>query len=83
MAGDVEIASVDAGILWDTVAKQYTNIEIVEAPELMPAIGKVGIGILTCSNQSRKAEKFAEYVVSVQGGAAILEEMGFTPVAVD
>jgi len=63
VANDIKIGTVDAGVVWDSTAKQYTDLEIV-APlsEDEGFVTQVTIGVLRCSKQPSEALRFARYL---------------------
>lgn len=77
VANDVKLGSVDAGILWDAVATQYSGIEVVRLPELQNSDATVAVGVLSCSKSRRGALSFCKYLASADGGLPVLAECGY------
>lgn len=77
VANDVRLGSVDAGFVWDAVARQYPNLEILELPELDSGASQIGIGILTCTRNAAAALKFARYVAASDRGLPLFDELGY------
>lgn len=80
-ASDIQLGSVDAGFLWDVVAAQYSQIEVVEIPELANATGQIGVGVVRFTKQREAAQKFARYLASASRGLRVLAENGYQSVA--
>ncbi len=80
IANDLQLGSVDAGFLWDAVAEQYPEIDIVRLPQLSGATGDIGIGLLRSSKHSTAAIHFARYVAARDRGLLFFEADGFEPV---
>jgi len=77
-ANDAKLGAVDAAIVWDSMRKQYPELEFIRAPELATVRGRVAIAVLTCSRQPQAAQKFAAYVASKEQGMKRFVEHGFT-----
>ena len=75
-ANDVKLGAVDAAIVWDSMQKQYPDLEFIRAPELESVKARVVIGILRCSAQPEAAERFARYVATPRQGQ-IFQSNGF------
>jgi ABC-type molybdate transport system substrate-binding protein len=77
VASDIALGSVDAGIIWDAVAAQYDEMDIVRIPELTDAVAHVGIGVLKSSNDRKSAEHFVRYLSARDRGLEHFEQAGF------
>jgi len=83
VANDVILGSVDAGIVWDAVAAQLSNIEIIPMPDLSEASVLVSVGILTSTKHPRAALHFARYLASKDRGQTVFATHGYEPVEGD
>ncbi len=83
VANDVKIGSVDAGIVWDAVANQYPELEIVRVPELDTGRQQITIAVLQSSANPRKALRFARYLTARDKGLLEFEKYGYDPVKGD
>jgi molybdenum ABC transporter molybdate-binding protein len=79
-ANDILLGSVDAGFLWDAVAAQYPEIEVVQLPELAEARANVGVGRLTGAKHPAAAEHFARYLAASDRGLRVLWAQGYQTV---
>ncbi len=82
-ANAVQLGSVDAAIVWDVTARQTPGIEAVSLAELADAHGAVGVGVLTCSEQSTAALRFARFLTARDRGLPQLAKAGFSVIAGD
>src|SRR5207244_1658185 len=55
VANDVKVGTVDAGIVWDALAGQYPDLELVRLSALDDATATVSIGVLRGSGQPTAA----------------------------
>ncbi|HWN93749.1 MAG TPA: molybdate ABC transporter substrate-binding protein [Methylomirabilota bacterium] len=78
-ANDVKLGAVDAAVVWDSMQKQYPDLDFVRAPELENVKAKVAISVLKCSAQSEAAEGFARYVAAPEHGMRHFQTNGFRP----
>ena len=83
ITNDVKIGSVDAGIVWDAVAAQYPELEIVRSPILSKGKQKVTIAVLTSSQRPTSALRFARYLGARDRGSLQFAANGFTPIQGD
>ena len=83
IANTVKVGSVDAGIVWDTIAVQYPEIEAVRLPELDSGEAQIVIGVLSSSEQPAAALRFARYLTASDQGLQIFREHGFETVEGD
>ncbi len=77
VANDIALGAVDAGIVWDVVARQMPALEMVSLPELSTATAHVAVGVLTKSPQPTAALRFRALPGVTRSGAALLRECGF------
>ena len=80
VANDVKLGTVDAGIVFDAVARQYPELEIVAAPELAAVRAHVAVGVLRSSTQSAAALHFARYLAARDKGLKIFQRSGYETV---
>ena len=80
VANDVKVGAADAGIVWDAVAVQYKDLELIEVPELKDVVGHVDIAVLTTSHEPEAANKFARYLSASDKGLKVYQELGFKTV---
>jgi ABC-type molybdate transport system substrate-binding protein len=74
--------SVDAGILWNSTAKQY-DLEIVNLPELADAVADIHVGLLVASKQPAAALRFARYLAAPERGAPVFAKAAYEPIPGD
>jgi molybdenum ABC transporter molybdate-binding protein len=83
VANDIRIGSVDAGIIWNSTAAQYKDIDILN-PGLFSEYNKhVCIGVLNTSEQPTEALRFMRYLSSRDKGNQVFSENGFVPIKGD
>jgi len=83
VANDVKIGSVDAGIVWDTTAAQYPELEAIPAPELDSGVSTVEICVLDSSKNPTAALHFARYVGARDKGLEVFSDEHFQVVEGD
>ena len=76
-ANDVKLGAVDAAFVWDSMQKQYADLEFIRAPELAAVEARVAVSVLTCSAQPEAALKFARYLAARETGLKHFQESGF------
>ena len=77
VANALKLGSVDAGIVFDIVAAQYPDLEIIALPELASAKAHVAAVVLTASKQPAQASQFVRFLASAETGAAVFRRYGF------
>jgi ABC-type molybdate transport system substrate-binding protein len=80
VANDLKLGSVDAGILWDAVASQYPDLEMVRIPQLAGGFANISIGILTGSRHPTAALRFARYLAARDKGLKTFSVLGYQSV---
>lgn len=80
VANDVLLGSVAAGIVWDAVAAQYPDLEIVRFPELDGAVAHIEIAALSCSRNKTRAREFCSFLASSDQGKQVLKQMHYRTV---
>jgi molybdenum ABC transporter molybdate-binding protein len=83
IANDIKIGSVDAGILWDSIARFYPELEMIEPPGWEVGNQHVSVGVLTSAARPASALHFARYLSARDKGLLFFEKWGFTPVKGD
>lgn len=76
LAMDVQIGSVDAAILWDTIARQF-ELNYVTDPLLNAETVQVAIGVTAATAQPTAALHFARFLASPEHGLRHFEQAGF------
>ena len=78
VANAVKLGSVDAGVVWDAVAKQYPDLAAVHDKAVLDsAKQRVLIGVLTTSTQADAARRFARYFGAADKGLKALHDLGY------
>lgn len=80
VANDVKLGSVDVGIVWDSTAAQYPELEAVRTPELDRGLAHITIGVLSSSKTPTAALKFARFLSARDRGLKYFAETGYEPV---
>ncbi|MCX6925686.1 MAG: molybdate ABC transporter substrate-binding protein, partial [Verrucomicrobia bacterium] len=83
VANDVKIGSVDASIVWDAVARQYPELELVHVPLFDKAAETISIGVLKASVQPAAALRFARYLGAPDRGLRQFQQSCYEPVEGD
>ncbi|MCX7825008.1 MAG: substrate-binding domain-containing protein, partial [Verrucomicrobiae bacterium] len=78
IAADVKLGALDAGLVFDAVAKQFADLEIVTLPELAPAVASVSVAVLQSSVQPSAALRFARYLSAADRGLKRFAALGYT-----
>ncbi len=83
VANDVSLGSVDAGIIWDAVANQHSNIDQVQLPEFAAGEALIEVGVLSSSRHPTEALRFARFLAASDRGQRVFEREGYSPVSSD
>lgn len=83
VANDVKLGAVDAGIVWDSTAAQYDQLQAIPVPELEDALASVEICVLQSSRNPTAALHFARYAAARDRGLRAFAEHGFQVVEGD
>jgi molybdate transport system substrate-binding protein len=83
IANDVKLGAVDAGIVWDATARQYPELQLIEAPPLNGASETVMVGVVSASKQPTAALRFARYLAAREHGLPVFAQQHYEPVAGD
>jgi molybdate transport system substrate-binding protein len=79
VAADVNLGTVDAGIIWDTVTAQFEGTQAIQVPELSGIHENASACVLTFSAQPNAALRFAHYLTAPDKGGTVFQANGFTP----
>jgi ABC-type molybdate transport system substrate-binding protein len=80
VANAVKLGTVDAGVVWDSVAGLYPDLRTMKLPELAPVTARLEIAVLRCSERSSDALRFARYAAARDKGLPQFRKFGFTVV---
>jgi molybdate transport system substrate-binding protein len=81
VANAVAIGNIDAGIVWDVVARPMPRLSMVELPELSGIEARVEAAVLRTSKQPTAALQFARFLAGSDSGLPHFRDHGFTRVA--
>jgi molybdate transport system substrate-binding protein len=79
-ANAVQLGSIDAAIVWDSVAVNYPELTTVRVPELDEAVARVELGVLALAPHAAGARRFARYVAASDKGLSLFRKAGFVEV---
>src|SRR5439155_5872495 len=68
VAADLQVGAADAGIIWDAMLKQLTDLEAVPLPELADVAARVVGGVVARSQRPEAAAALAEYIQAKDKG---------------
>ena len=80
VANDVKIGMVDAVIIWDSVANQYPELELIATNELDFGKQITTIAVLQNSENPTAALHFARYLTAKDKGLQLFADKGYEPV---
>ncbi len=80
VANDVLLGAVDAGIVWDAVAVQHEQLEVVRSAELANKHVLVSIGLLEASKNAKRALHFTRFLTAQNRGLEVFQEHGYESV---
>ena len=83
VANDLKLGTVDAGFVWDALAQQYPDLEMVRLPALESAVARITVGVLRSTKQPTAALRFARYLAARDRGLQEFARHGFIPVEGD
>ncbi|MDA0839468.1 MAG: molybdate ABC transporter substrate-binding protein, partial [Planctomycetota bacterium] len=83
VANDIKIGTVDAGIIWDSTAGQYAELEAVEVPLFQEAVKTITVAILKSSKNPQAALRFCRYLGARDRGLKNFKKWGFAPIEGD
>jgi molybdate transport system substrate-binding protein len=82
IAADLQIGTIDAAIIWDSIAVQF-KAGAIEVPELSSRSENASACVVEFCTQSAAALHFARYLAAPEKGGAIFKAGGFTPAGGD
>ena len=77
-ANDVKIGTVNAAFIWDAMATQYADLEVVPLDLLKSAESKLVVAVLKSSARPDESLRFAKYLASPDNGQPYFKKAGFT-----
>jgi molybdate transport system substrate-binding protein len=79
-ANAVQLGSIDAAIVWDSVAINYPKLTTVRVAELDGAVGSVQLAVLGQAPEPAAARSLARYTAAGDRGLLQFRKAGFTEV---
>jgi len=73
----VQLGTIDVGVIWDSIVRNYPKVKAVEVPELKGVSAQVPIAVTKCSAQPTQALRFARFVAAKDRGLEHLKKHGF------
>ncbi|MEC7500920.1 MAG: molybdate ABC transporter substrate-binding protein, partial [Planctomycetota bacterium] len=83
IASAVSLGSIDAGVVWDSTAVQYPELQVVQDPQLEIDPAKIEAAVTEYTDQPAAALHFARFLASADRGLPVFSERGFNVVAGD
>jgi molybdenum ABC transporter molybdate-binding protein len=83
LANDLKLKTIDAAIIWDAVANQYPELEVVRVPEFKGQEKNVTVGVLNASGHPTAALHFARFLSARDRGLQTFKQFGYDPVPGD
>lgn len=83
VANDVKLGSVDAGIIWDSTAAQYPDIEAIRTPELDKGSARITLAVMASSKAPTTALRFARFLAARDRGNKTFAAFGYEPIVGD
>lgn len=77
LANDIKLGTVDAAIIWDAVAIQFGNMDIIHVSQFAQQTKSVSLGILKNGPNLPATLHFVDYLTSKEKGLSILRKHGF------
>jgi molybdenum ABC transporter molybdate-binding protein len=77
VANDIKIGAVDAGIVWDALAKQYPELDMIHIPQLDVGKEQITIGVLKSAAHPAASLRFARYLAARDKGLPEFEKFGY------
>ncbi|MBD3671979.1 MAG: molybdate ABC transporter substrate-binding protein [Planctomycetaceae bacterium] len=77
VANDVKLESADAGVVWNTTAAQYPELDAVEIPDFKSADSEIGIAVLKTSQQAELTQRFIDELLDPEIGQQIFARYGY------
>ncbi|MCK6473957.1 MAG: molybdate ABC transporter substrate-binding protein [Planctomycetes bacterium] len=83
VANDVALQTVDAGVVWNSTAAMYKDVEMVDASPFKENRCNITVSVLRSCKQPTAALRFLRYLGARDKGLVVFREMGFEPVEGD
>lgn len=83
VANDIQLGTVDAGIIWDATAKQFEALEAIPIEGFHQYQNQITVGVLNYTKQPKEALMFLRYLSSCDRGNPVFEAHGYIPVKGD
>lgn len=83
IASAVSLGSVDAGIVWDSTAAQYSDLRVVRDSLLEGDPAQIEIAVTDYTQHPTSALQFARYVTATDRGLKVFSQRGFNVTAGD
>ena len=77
-ANDVNLGAADAAFIWDAMATQYVDLEVVPLDVLSHAESKLVVAILRSSSNVAAATGFAQFMAAPEHGLIQFKRAGFS-----
>lgn len=77
VANALKIGAADAGLLWDAVAEQYPDLEVLRLPELDAAKQQTELAVLSTAANPTLALHFARYLAASDRGLPEFTSRGY------
>jgi len=77
VANDVKLGAVDAGIVWDALAAQYPDLDVVRVPAFDDAAETLHAAVLKSSRRPTVALRFLRFLAARDRGAGIFAASGY------
>lgn len=83
LANDLKIGSIDAAIIWDSLANQYPELESIEVEAFNDQEKEVGVAVLKGSKAPPQALSLLRYLSAPSKGGLHFTKNGYRPIAGD
>lgn len=77
VANDIRLGTVDAGILWDALSRQYPDLDFLAISVFTNIQSRVAVAVLRTSPQAAAALRFARYLGARDKGLTKFREDGY------
>lgn len=80
VGNDLKLGTVDAGILWDALSRQYPELDFLAVPVFTNIQGRIAVAVLRASPQPAAAMRFAKYLGARDKGLKQFRQDGYETV---
>ena len=80
IASAVSLGSIDAGVVWDSTAVQYPELQVIHDPQLEIDQANIEAAVTEYTDQPAAALHFARFLASADRGLPVFSERGFNVV---